>query len=328
MGKHSDTGYSPSVQPRLIVYIPSFGNFAGALSQVKTLALQGREARSVPWSKVEIVVSVNGCEYDRGALEAWGARVIQRPTNLGGDANIALGFVEATVADFLWILSDNDPVQPEALATIASALANEQAPDIVVGVSDSLLEGSRRLDSPVTTYGGAFHIGLISAVVYRWSSFVQSTPAALQALWTGWAQIALQEHAVKTRNQTTAACVPLSQIVQLTRGDQSDDSVNRARQSYSHSFYGGALLGFLSAEIAEEDGRKEVSRWWRHHWLYASAYRPRRSWPHRNFRFTLVEGLIRTGSLGDRTLWIASLLPYWRLGLWLRRRGFTLRRWT
>lgn len=313
---------------RLVVYIPSYENFPGALSQVSELTAQWRGLHQSVWTSMEIVVSVNGCDYDRPELEAQGARVIQRRTNLGGDANIALGFLEAESHDFLWILSDNDPIQPKALAAIASAFDVGPTPDMVVGVSASQLEGFRVLTSPVTADGGAFHVGLISAVVYRWSTFLESTPAALQALWTGWGQIALQEHAVSTQERVLAACIPLDRMVELTRGNQSSGSVARARQGYSHSFFGGALLGFVSAELAERDGRRSVSQWWKHHWVFASAYRPRRSWPRRNYRATIVEALIRTGSLQDRVLWVMSLPPYWRVGLWLRNRGIKFRRWS
>lgn len=313
---------------RLVVYIPSFENFTGAISQVRSLTEQSRDLENAPWAVLDVIVSVNGSDYDRAALEASGARVIQRATDLGGDVNIALGFIEAGPQDFLWVLSDNDPVGPAALSSIAQSFTGHVVADLVVGVSDPQLEGLRHFRSPVTADGGAFHVGLISAVVYRWSSFIESTPAAFQSLWTGWGQIALQERAAHAQPQLMASCLPLSNLVTLTRGDQSDTSVTRARQSYSHSFYGGALLGFLGAETAGVAGRPAVSRWWRQHWLYASAYRPRRSWPNRNYRATLVEALLRTGSLQDRSLWLISLAPYWRIGLWLRRRGFKLRRWS
>jgi hypothetical protein len=311
---------------RLVVYIPSFENFEGALAQVGSLAEQSKDLDNAPWTVLDVVVSVNGSAYDREALEAAGGRVIQRPTNIGGDVNITLGFIEAGPDDFLWVLSDNDPVKPTALSTIAQAFAGRERADLVVGVSAPDLEGSRIFQSPVTA--AALHVGLISAVVYRWSSFMESVPAAFQALWTGWGQIALQEAAVRSQTQLTALCVPLGDLVTLTRGNQSEESVRRARQGYSHSFYGGALLEFLTAELTGANGRQSLSRWWRHQWILASAYRPRRDWPERNYRATLVEALLRTGGPQDRTLWLLSLAPYWRVGLWLRKRGYAPRRWS
>lgn len=313
---------------RLIVYIPSFENFSGALSQVRSLSAQWQSLDRSLWQYLDILVSVNGCSYDRNLLESLGARVIQRHTNLGADVNIALGFLEAGIDDYLWILSDNDAVSHSALASIAQAFMQDRVVDLVVGVTDKSLEGFQTLRSPVTQNGGSFHVGLISAVVYRWSSFIESTPAAFQSLWSGWGHIALQEHAVRTQSTITVVCLPLDSIASLSRGDQTERSVARARQAYTHSFYGGGMLDFLGAELAGEDGRRNLSRWWRRHWLYASAYRPRKYWRTRNYRAHIVEALIRTGRPRDRILWFLSLLPYWRVGLWLRRRGFRSRLWT
>jgi hypothetical protein len=320
------SGKAPRSQ--LIIYIPTFENYEGALHQVTSIAQQAERCTDAPWSSISIVVSVNGGAYDKFELERFGARVIERPCNLGGDANIALGFLEASAQDFLWILSDNDPVCEGSLAAIAAAFEDAPTPDLVVGVSDDRLLGMRTLASPVTGLGGSFHIGLISAVVYRWEAFINSPPAALQALWTGWSQIALQEHAVARGRAIRVVCVPLQDLITHTRGDQSQTSVERARRGYSHSFYGGALLGYVSTELSGGDGRRPLSRWWQDHWLHASAYRPKKAWEGRNYRAGLVEALVRTGSPRDRLLWLLSLAPYWRVGLWLRKRGVDVSRWT
>ncbi len=313
---------------KLVIYIPTFQNFDGALHQVASLAHQAVRCVQAPWTSVSIVVSVNGGTYESTELEQFGARVVERLCNLGGDANIALGFLEARAQDFLWVLSDNDPVSEGSLAAIAAAFDAVPSPDLVVGVSDAGLLGAHTLTSPVTGLGGSFHIGLISAVIYRWEAFVNSPPAALQALWTGWSQIALQEHAVAQGRVVRVACVPLEQLITHTRGDQSQTSVERARRGYSHSFYGGALLGYVSTELSGGDGRRSLSRWWSDHWLHASAYRPKKAWEGRNYRAGIVEALVRTGSPSDRLLWLLSLPPYWRVGLWLRQRGVDISRWT
>jgi hypothetical protein len=314
--------------PRLVIYIPTYENFEGALHQVASLAEQASHCPGAPWTSVAIVVSINGGAYDCESLEGLGARVIERPCNLGGDANIALGFLEARAEDFLWVLSDNDPVADDSLTVIAAALQASPSPDLVVGVSDDALLGQRSLTSPVTSLGGAFHIGLISAVIYRWEAFVDSPPSALQALWTGWSQIALQEHAVAQRQALRLSCVPLDDLITHTRGDRSMTSVERARRAYSHSFYGGALLGYVSTELSGGDGRRALSRWWGDHWLHASAYRPNKAWECRNYRAGMVEALVRTGSPRDRLFWLMSLAPYWRVGFWLRKRGVDISRWT
>lgn len=45
--------------------------------------------------------------------------------NIGGNGNIALGFVFAQADEFLWILSDNDIVSPNAVAYLLSVLSTD-----------------------------------------------------------------------------------------------------------------------------------------------------------------------------------------------------------
>ena len=324
---------------RLVVYIPTYRNPEGALHQVKALASNPATPQSRPWSHVEIVVSINEGDYDDCGLHNSGAtRVIRRIADLGGDINIALALLEVEDADFLWILSDNDPVAPGALDVIARAFADNPEAGMVVAVSGSSFPGQVELKDSVQSFGGDFHAGLISGVVYRVHSIRRAIPFAMQASWTGWTQVALQDKAIYLGDLRQAACVPVEQLISHTRGDQSARSVERARLAYSHSFFGGALLAYLSAEQGLGRGRAEFSKWWSRHWIYASAYRPptrplrsrRRNpdgSPVLNFRAGLVDALARSGNMRDRLLLLLSYFPYWRVGLFLRNRGFRSGRW-
>lgn len=326
---------------RLVVYVPTYRNFDGALRQVAALQRQQSESgHEFPWVSLRIVLSINGGAYDEGALRREGAdNVIWRPANLEGDTNIALGFLEAQSGDFLWILSDNDPVRPQALVTVATALREYPEAGMVVASSDPRKTGSFDLGSSVLDLGGLTHVGLISAVIYRYEAIVDAVPIAFQTLWTGWSQIAVQDLAVLQGKLNCVALVPTSDLIEHTRGNQTSTSVERARTNYSHSFYGGGLRSYVMAEVANGTGRQAISQWWRRQWLYASAYRPpmrpfesKRVGPQGepvfNYRAGLAEALVRTGSPRDRALWLLSWLPYWRLGLLLKRMGIRSSRWT
>ena len=330
----------PQPPSRLVVYIPTYQNPAGALRQVEGIAASAVASRSTPWSHVEIVVSINGGDYDEVSLKDAGAtRVVRRLTDLGGDVNISLGLLEVNDSDFLWILSDNDPVVPSALTAIGEAFIQHPDAGMVVAVSGSSFSSWVSLEHSVLGFGGDFHAGLISGVVYRVHAIRRAVPFAMQVSWTGWTQIALQDQAIRLGDLKQAACVPVEQIITHTRGDQSARSVERARAAYSHSFFGGALLSYLSAEQVSGRGRSEFSTWWSRQWIYASAYRPpmrpmrsrRRNSdgsPLLNFRAGLVDAMARSGSARDRLLWLLSYVPYWRLGVFLRNRGFRSRWWS
>lgn len=325
---------------RLVIYIPTFENPDGALQQVIAIRRCETFASSWPWRSVDIVVSINGGDYDEGTLRAAGAtHVRRRITNIGGDANIAMGLLEVDEDDLLWILSDNDPVKPQALTTISDAIRAHPNAGMVIAASREAFSGALLLSGSVLDYGGDLHVGLISGVIYRVRAIRDAIPFALQALWTGWTQIALQDCAIRQGTLTSAVCIPVTDLIEHSRGDQSDSSVARARAAYSHSYYGGALLTYMTQESEMARGRQALSTWWSRQWLYASAYRPpfhplkskRRTTsggPIVNYRAGLVEAMLRTGNLRDRVLWAASWLPYWRVGLFLRKRGLRSRWWT
>lgn len=76
--------------------------------------------------------------------------------------------------------------------------------------------------------------------------------------------------------------------------------------------------------------RRASSRWWSSPWLYATVNRVGSEGP---FIFLIAypaqatachhaEALIRTGGNNDPLLLAASLLPYWRVGVVPRDRGY------
>lgn len=320
----------------LVVYIPSWHNFAGASRQVQEINRQRRTVRDAPWSEVRVVVADNGSAYDVDALLAAGAdKVISRPTDFGGDLNIALGFLEPEPSDFLWILSDNDGVSPGALACLAKAFSAEDV-DLVVG-ADGLDEALviSGLAAPGAV-GLRIHLGLISAVAYRVTAIAPFVPNALRLSWTGWGQLAVQEAAAQAGSIRNTKLVPLGDLVNISRGDSSAESIERARAAYAHSYFGSGALTYIMAESRQAGaGRGAIHSWWKSQWIYASAYRPKTHdpgiflthYPSQIAVRRLVESLIRTGTPLDRLRLLASFAPYWRLGVALRRRGIRIRRW-
>jgi hypothetical protein len=279
---------------------------------------------------LRIVVSDNHSDYPPDTLLAGGAsQVIRRPCNLGGDANIALGFLEAREDEFLWILSDNDPVSTSALSTICDAIESCPRVDVVIGERDSSLLRMVELEQPPDSAGGRLAAGLISGVIYRYSSIGDSVASAFEFLWTGWSQLAVQRAAFRSGSMRTAVFVPLGDLVIQSSGNMTSDSIERARRNYRHSFFGGLLLDFALAQREGGSGARAASRWWRRYWFLASAYR-QPGWNGRgapepaDYRQILASRLIRTGTLSDRILLLLSLPPYWRGAKYVKQ----LRRWS
>lgn len=310
----------------ITVYIPSWANFDGASAQVSSLNQQRRNLMDEGILRsCRVIVSDNDGSYCSEELISAGAtEVIRRPCNLGGDVNIALGFLSGGPGELLWILSDNDLVADSALSTICEAFRRFPDADILIGSRVSTATEQVTLSAPPDAAGGDWAAGLISGVVYRYSSIASSVPYAFQFTWTGWSQLAVQRWAFFKGELRTAALVPLSSIVAQTRGDRSQASIDRARENYRHSFFGGLLFDYAFSQETSGSGKHAVSRWWRRYWYLASAYRQPRSrelgtGSGRDFRQGLASSVVRTGSVGDRALWLLSLPPYWRVARTLRR---------
>jgi hypothetical protein len=320
----------------LVIYIPTFANPQGAMSQVIALNAQREAVADSPWDRVQIVLAANSRDYDVSALLAAGADEVRvREQDVGGDINIGLGFLEGRQGDFLWILSDNDPVAPSALVVL-SACFRDDATDMVIGADQVQDLQTLPSLSEASDSGVRIHSGLISAVAYRYSAIREAAPVALRMAWTGWGHLAVQRHGSLSGQIRQVVLVPLSDLVTLTRGDSTKASVARARAGYSHSYFGSGALAYLMAETeTPKSGGRALTAWWRSQWIYGSAYRvPRQglgdaalAYPSQRAVQDLVHRLLRSGSPVTRLRVIASYLPYWRIGVALRNRGIRLKRW-
>lgn len=111
--------------PLLTVGIPTFNNPNGARIQVENLINQIRTLNA--YKKVDILVSDNSENLDTSeCLSTINAQEVtftyqRNGSNIGYDRNIDLLLTESKGA-YCWLLSDNDPVAPEALRVILDAI--------------------------------------------------------------------------------------------------------------------------------------------------------------------------------------------------------------
>lgn len=160
----------------LTISIPSFRRPSSLKRQL--LALD-RELQSCPDNLcVDVVVRLNG-EHEHqglvGQLQCPGAgerlRILVNPANIGGNANIALGYLDGATGGYIWVLSDNDFIRHGLLKDVYQVLLHVK-PDVL------LLEVPQTSDVPDESnlfyedmhsfcdhplYG----LGLISRGIYR-----------------------------------------------------------------------------------------------------------------------------------------------------------------
>ena len=116
---------------KLYIYIPTFNREVELNEQLQALV---RASRHIDRSQVFIHVNDNNSTYSTEHIETFCSdndiKYTKNPANLGGNANILLGFIHAHSAEYLWILSDNDLVTDKSLTKILSGLKGK--PDFLL----------------------------------------------------------------------------------------------------------------------------------------------------------------------------------------------------
>jgi glycosyltransferase involved in cell wall biosynthesis len=109
---------------KLFIYLPTYNRPASLRAQLMALLPQVKDFPE----DVRLLVCDNAsskyCEEEvfRGHSVPSNVEIRRNGGNIGGNANIALGFVFARPDEFLWILSDNDIVSPNAVRYLLSVL--------------------------------------------------------------------------------------------------------------------------------------------------------------------------------------------------------------
>jgi glycosyltransferase involved in cell wall biosynthesis len=153
-------------QSKLFIYIPSYNRASLAKRQLDNILSQ----LSGFQDQVRVLVS-NNCSMDPGYLTIEKdynfpqISIRSNPGNIGGNANISLGFIFANPDEYLWILSDDDLITPESLEEIFAAI--NRNPDIIhIGDYEEIKEKTLTLENIFTLPRGA-GFGLISSEIFK-----------------------------------------------------------------------------------------------------------------------------------------------------------------
>lgn len=301
-----------SEQPvSLAVYIPTWGRPNHALDQVARLHTQRTELGTP--MQITIIISINGDDdYELSDLRAAGAdTVIQLPTNVGADVNYCLGWLQSDSSDYLWILSDDDPLVEGALNKVSGLL--ERRPDMIVSTRKSTAwcmnspQDLERLESR-----GAV-LALYSATIFRRERFAKFVPHAFSTTFSHFPQISIMQASIESGTCRTVLGIPMQWIIDYTAADQFTRTVSRSDIGATHGqiFFGSALLAALGS--ANLTPSKSLRKWWVANWHRASMYRRSHA---RNGE--IVDAISR-GRLRTLPLYLASLPPWWRLKNLIRR---------
>lgn len=292
------------------IYVPSFGRPKLALATLENLNAQIREMKTSGIEiNIEICLSVNSDNsYDKNIFSKLVDIFIQRDINLGGDINIGLGFASAINEgwDYLWIIGDDEPIAPRALATITD-LIQKCNPSMIIGTKNSFEEVS----SPKSFlelnqfYGGT--LTFISSTVYKVNFSESDVERALEFAFSSYSHVAMINLLIIGEKIRRICPIEMQQLCDYHFKVLQDPL--KARSEYgkrdSRVFFGKLLACLVTND--DDYIESEFKLWWKKNWHRVSMYISTE-----DFRGFLVLGISSRWKL-TKLLSILAGFPYWKI---------------
>lgn len=294
------------IMEKLFIYIPTYNRPKVLRKQLLSLLPQVEEFPH----NVRVLVCDNASEkYDENIIPSdfshlSNVSVRRNAGNIGGNANISLGFIFAQPDEFLWILSDNDLIQQNAVHFILSILSQDiDFYAFAANIEDmQTIEISWQRDGwlkPINEWG----TGLISAILYNMNTISDSISNAFYFHNSSFPHIAVACSAAKKRKEVKFILGPISLII------SEDMSPHEQQGNYSLSLVGMPLLVPL---FSSREARTFCNIWVRRHGF--QFYANRAKYPHIFLQTKAT--ILHYGGLSSRFLLVCqpllviALLPF------------------
>jgi hypothetical protein len=262
---------------KLLVYIPCWLNYPETLLQIDRLSEQYSHIRDEnPDFELEFAVSVNAVSRLKPHIQKKFLEIDPKFTHFQAniaDVNINLGFIEALrrSADFFWIISPDDVVSEQAIATIVRHLiSSPESNFLVADEENSSIKPVhlRNINFEFRMLSEA-SFGMVTGVVYQVSAFQNSMHYGVQASLTGWGQLAVILGGARSKRGINGVIIPSSFL--YYRGDPKNltsQQIKENIQKYAHSFFGFVvLISLLSSEP-----KREIRKWVYANFLKIGSY--------------------------------------------------------
>jgi hypothetical protein len=259
-------------KPKLLIYIPCHKDFEMAFRNADQLTKQ-LENFTHSNLDIQIVISINGVKDFKNSRVFPKTKILHIEEVLGADANIAKGFVLAleTNPDYLWILSANEDLVPDAIQNIQKMILHNPDSDLFVANAAGR-SGRLRLQNVFCDLPPQLALGLISGVIYNFNStkgsFLQSTLFS----WTGWGHLAVIQDFLTTHSESKVTEFPDSNIYEKPYTYSPDATLETGERVivgnlYSHSFFGLPVLAYCLLQQNPRKLKQFQIEWFSHNWF-------------------------------------------------------------
>lgn len=263
--------------PKLLVYIPCHKDFEMAYINARKIADQvtNNEPKSLD---VQIVISINGVENFRHQQDIPFTQISYMQTVLGADANIAKGFVTALEIqpDYLWILSANEDLVENAISNLSKMIQQNLDTDLFV-TNAAGRHGDLSLSSVFLDVPPNLALGLISGVIYKFSSTKNSFLQSTLFSWTGWGHLSVIQNFLSTNAPNRLIEFPDSFLYEkpytftpLAGKNQNEREI--VKNLYSHSFFGLPVLAYCMLQNDPSSLKRYQAMWLRLNWYKLDSF--------------------------------------------------------
>ena len=261
----------------LLIYIPCHKDYEMAVKNIKKINNQ-IISLDVSNLELEIVLSVNNVDQLKGIPDLPYLRVSHLQTFVGGDSNIAKGFVTALEKrpDYFWIVSANEDLDNNVILNISRMLRLH--PDVDLFIANAAgRTGKLSLDNVFFDQPSSLALGLISGVIYKFestkNSFLQSTLFA----WTGWGHLSVIQNFLGSGTPNELFEIPDSSLYakpytfspDTLPGENERETV---RKLYSHSFFGLPVLAYCFLQNDLKSLKRFQYEWIKLNWYKLNSF--------------------------------------------------------
>jgi hypothetical protein len=258
-------------KPKLMIYIPCHKDFEMAFQNAEKLTNQ-LENLTESYLDLQIVISVNGVKNLLVPKVFPYTKVLHIEEILGADANIAKGFVLAleTNPDYLWILSANEDLVPDAIQNIQEMVL--RAPDSDLFIANAAgRNGTIAIKNVFCDLPPLLALGLISGVIYNFNSTKSSYLQSTLFSWTGWGHLAVIQDFLAISSNSKVTEFPDSNIYEkpYTYSPDAESEISErviVGNLYSHSFFGLPVLAYCLLQQNPKKLKQFQLEWLSHNW--------------------------------------------------------------
>lgn len=242
---------------KLLIYIPTHNRAETLLEQLSvisasknvgdfTVVVRNNNSDDPKYEEVENLCIQNGFIYRKNV------------SNIGGNANIVNGFMYCDLAEYLWILSDDDIISKDTIKKVFTALNKYDDIDLLHFTTKNI-EGKFHYDQKgfidIINEG----LGLISLVIYRSDFIKQHIRSGYDNIISGFPHLTVQLESVK---DSSINVYKLPMQGNIIHGSVTPSDID----GHANAFFGFPLL----VNYLEKQHRaKFLLGWLKVHWFRA-----------------------------------------------------------